>query len=474
LPPGSSRRIGLNATQDRALLKSTMSERVSRERLLVADAVLVAVAHKQFLRRDFPISAEARPGRLFRGRQVAAQSRGVARCRDERLTSFGARIFRAVRKSHEPERAYAPAREDRVVSGELVSVVIPTYNRAGLIARAIDSVLAQTHQTLEVVVVDDGSTDRTAELIKTRYGAEPRVRYLTQTNQGVSAARNRGLGAARGEYVALLDSDDVWKPWKLELQLCCFRAVPEAGMVWTDMEAIGPDGNSISRHYLRTMYQNSYRWFPETSGLFADSRSLAEVCPQVNAPSPGARLYWGDIYSQMIMGNLVHTSTVLLRRERLEQVRGFNEALKVSGEDYDFHLRTCREGPVAFADVSSIEYQVGRPDQLTQPVYAIHMARNFLATIAPALERDRERIRLPASMLAAVQAFAHGWIGMEHLELGEHAQARSYLRRSLHYCGWQPKIWVVYALSMTPPSMVRIVMRQLRRINRKLREFADR
>jgi glycosyltransferase involved in cell wall biosynthesis len=110
---------------------------------------------------------------------------------------------------------------------DLVSVVIPTYNRAYCIEHTIDSVLAQTHQALDIIVIDDGSTDNAAERVAHRYGAEPRVLYLWQSNQGVSAARNRGFAVARGDYIALLDSDDVWKPWKLDLQLCCLRALPE-------------------------------------------------------------------------------------------------------------------------------------------------------------------------------------------------------------------------------------------------------
>lgn len=359
------------------------------------------------------------------------------------------------------------------MNSELVSVVIPTYNRADRVGRAIDSVLAQTHETIEAVVVDDGSTDHTAELITNRYGADPRVRYMTQPNRGVSAARNCGLAATRGDYVGLLDSDDVWKPWKVEMQLCCFRAVPEAGMVWTDMEAIGPEGGIVSSRYLRTMYQDSYRWFPEASGLFSNSRPLAEICPKLGAPGSEDRLYWGEIFSSMIMGNLVHTSTVLLRRERFERVRGFNEALKISGEDYDFHLRTCREGSVAFADVSSIQYQIGLSDQLSHRDYAIHMARNFLATIGPVLERDRSRIHLPPRMIAAVQAHAHGWIGDEHFNLGEYAQARWHMRKSLHHRAWQPKIWALYVLSRLPPAIARTAMRHVRGIKRGLRRLVS-
>jgi hypothetical protein len=102
------------------------------------------------------------------------------------------------------------------------------------------------------------------------------------------------------------------------------------------------------------------------------------------------------------------------------------------------------------------------------------MARNFLLTTSAALEKDRERIQLPANMLSAGQAFAHGWVGAEHFELGECAQARLCMRRSLHYDAWQPKIWVLYALSMVPPSIARFIMRQLRRIKKELRNLVDR
>ena len=353
----------------------------------------------------------------------------------------------------------------------LISVVIPTYNRASLIARAIDSALGQTYPTVEVVVVDDGSTDHTAELIADRYGHDLRVRYLAQPNSGVSAARNRGLAAARGDYVALLDSDDVWR---LEVQMCCLRALPGVEMIWTDMEAIGPLGNTVSPRYLRTMYKNSYQWYPNYSDLFTARCSLREICPSVGEHLGDTGVYWGEIYSQMMMGNLVHTSTVLLSRQRMEQVRGFNEALKVSGEDYDFHLRTCREGLVAFVDASSIKYQVGAADQLTQPVYAIHMARNFLTTISQALDRDRDRIKLPASMLAAVHAFAYSWIGSEYFELGEHLLARMSLRTSLHYHTWQPRVWLLYLLSILPASFAHLALEKLRRFKKSLGRIAGR
>ena len=106
---------------------------------------------------------------------------------------------------------------------ELVSIVVPTYNRGYCIAATLDSVIAQTHKDWEALIVDDGSTDDTADIIQRRYGDDSRVRYVRQENAGVCSARNRGIATARGSFVALLDSDDLWEPWKLELQLAPLR-----------------------------------------------------------------------------------------------------------------------------------------------------------------------------------------------------------------------------------------------------------
>jgi glycosyltransferase involved in cell wall biosynthesis len=100
---------------------------------------------------------------------------------------------------------------------QLVSVIIPTYNRAYCLGATVDSALAQTHCEVEVLVVDDGSSDHTREFVLDQYRHEPRVRYLYQENTGVSGARNHGLRAAQGDFIAFLDSDDLWLPWKLEL-----------------------------------------------------------------------------------------------------------------------------------------------------------------------------------------------------------------------------------------------------------------
>lgn len=340
------------------------------------------------------------------------------------------------------------------MSQGLVSVIIPTWNRAFCISRAIDSVTAQTYPHWEAIVVDDGSTDNTVRVLAEQYGSDKRVRYVHQENAGVSAARNRGIAMAQGDYVAFLDSDDAWEPWKLELQVCCLEHCPDVGMVWTDMAAIDPDGGVVNPQYLKTMYV-AYRQFGEKD-LFTRTYPLSECVPQLAERLPGHRFLVGDIFSPMITGNLVHTSTVLLTRERLKQVVGFNEDLKVSGEDFDFHLRTCREGLVGFVDVASIRYQVGRSDQLTSRPYRVHMSRNFLNTILPVIERDRHRIRLPERRIRAAVGYGHRWLGEQLLVAQSGTEARHHLLESLRW-QWSLRALGLYALSWLPGGSIPIL-----------------
>ena len=122
---------------------------------------------------------------------------------------------------------------NRSAAQPLVTVIIPTYNRARLVGEAIDSVLAQEWAGLQIVVADDGSTDDTREVVS-RYG--DKLEYFFQPNAGQAAARNRALERARGEFIAFLDSDDLWLPHKLRTEIAVFERLPEAVAVFSDSE----------------------------------------------------------------------------------------------------------------------------------------------------------------------------------------------------------------------------------------------
>ena len=337
-------------------------------------------------------------------------------------------------------------------SDPLVSIITPTYNRAYCLPDTLDSALAQTHANVEIIVVDDGSTDNTREMLEQRYGHDPRVRYVYQENKRVAAARNLGLSLAQGDYVAFLDSDDRWDPWKLEIQVACLNRYPELGMVWTNMRAVDPDNNLVNERFLRTMY-SAYRWFTNET-LFDSSSSLATLAPALKPHIGDARFYWGDIYSKMIMGNMVHTSTVLLRRDRAQRVKEFNTKFQPTGEDYDFHLRTCREGPVGYLDLSTVDYQIGMADCLNRPSHKLSIAIYFLEVVERELREEHARIDLPQSMIRAVRAEAHEWIGYAHFLNGHTSQARTHFFQSLQQDIRQPRTLRLFAATFLKPAML--------------------
>ncbi|MBI3650623.1 MAG: glycosyltransferase [Acidobacteria bacterium] len=193
----------------------------------------------------------------------------------------------------------------------LISVIIPTYNSAAFLRQSLDSVLQQTVHDLEVIVVDDGSTDETVSLLDEYQDA---IRYLRQDHAGASAARNRGLAEARGEFIAFQDADDLWMPEKLEMQLACFQQQPDSGIVFTDARRFLASGE----------YQPSFK---EQFG---------------NIPT-------GKIFNDLLASHFIAMSSVMIRKSCFEQVGLFDESL-MGSEDYNLYLRLARKFHFTFVD----------------------------------------------------------------------------------------------------------------------------
>lgn len=199
----------------------------------------------------------------------------------------------------------------------MISIIIPTYNRSKFICQAIDSVLAQTHQfSYEIIVVDDGSNDNTYEKLKL-YGDQ--IIYIKQNNNGPGAARNRGIIEAKGEYIAFLDSDDIWVPRKLEIQLDFFRRYPYLDLVFGD---------------INNFYTSRIDNMPEIKNREIHNYLI------VNAK------HIHGILECLVSQNIIFTSDVVLKRSCFERIGMFDESLRI-GEDYDLWLRAacdCRFG----------------------------------------------------------------------------------------------------------------------------------
>lgn len=201
------------------------------------------------------------------------------------------------------------------ISG-LVSVVIPAYNVGAHIAEAIDSVLVQDYPQMELIVVDDGSKDDTAEIVAARY---PQVNLIRKTNGGAATARNVGITAAQGEFIAFLDADDIWLPGKLTAQIEHLGAHPEVGMNCTDFA----------------------RWVSDEEGVFPDPR---EAIPDQGGVAPGAidPDLSGWVYHKLLLDSFVWTTTVVMRRTVIDRIGLFDESFRL-GQDYEYFLRAAHE-----------------------------------------------------------------------------------------------------------------------------------
>jgi glycosyltransferase involved in cell wall biosynthesis len=198
---------------------------------------------------------------------------------------------------------------------------MPAYNSARFICEAIDSVFAQDYPNTELIVVDDGSTDQTVEKIR-RYGH--RVQIITQANQGSAVARNAGLAAARGEYVAFLDSDDVWLPGKLSAQVNYLARNPDIGLVYSRWKVWEADADGV---------------FWLTGNTLPTGETTSE--PPLRLVSDGS----GWLYNRLLFSSLLHTITVMARRSLIEKVGEFDPELK-RGQDYDYWLRASRHSEI--------------------------------------------------------------------------------------------------------------------------------
>ena len=203
------------------------------------------------------------------------------------------------------------------MNGEPLSVVIPCFNASRYIATAIRSVLDQQWPDLEIVVVDDGSTDGSADLVATTF---PQVRLIRQANAGAAEARNRGIREARGTWIAFIDADDFWLPGKLLAQAELARSDPTARIVYAAWQVWQGETPSPSA--------------ADQAALLADAGDPARWA----GPS-------GWIYPDLLLDCALWTSTVVAHRSLFDEIGVFDTGLRV-GEDYDLWLRASRVTPI--------------------------------------------------------------------------------------------------------------------------------
>ena len=235
----------------------------------------------------------------------------------------------------------------------MISVIIPCYNQAHFLYEVIESVLAQTHHDFEIIVVDDGSTDSTAE-VAARY---PDVRYVRQPNRGVATARNTGLRESKGEYLVFLDADDHLLPAALEIGLNSLKAHPECAFVFGNCRYIAADGSVL--------------------------------------PTPHQRCVEGESYLALLHDCFIWTpGLVMHRRTVLESIAGFDTSLSLrNGEEYELYLRIAEKFPIHYYNETIVEYRQHEANKSSDPKRMLKALSIILSSQRKYIKKDERRKR---------------------------------------------------------------------------------
>ncbi len=294
-----------------------------------------------------------------------------------------------------------------------VSVIIPTFNRAREVPRAISSVLAQTRPPDEIIVVDDGSTDDTPEVLE-RFGKA--IRVIRQANAGPSAARNRGIFDSRGDVLMFLDSDDEWLPGKVERQISLLeRAGSAVSCCWC---------NTLMRH---------------ADGTARTAFEVARLHPKLDEG------LWLNVLEVVASRFILLNQGLAVRREAITRVGGFDESLRLM-EDHDLAFRLARLEPWAFISECLVQWNGGAANSLSAEAYRDQLA--VLAASRDVLERavraglpsrrvrgllKRGLIRLKLTQLSVEMGRETGWRGFMGgvLKLGLRCERAAFTRLSV-------------------------------------------
>jgi len=305
-----------------------------------------------------------------------------------------------------------------MTSTPLVSAIIPTYNDAEYLCEAIESVMTQTYQNCEIIVVDDGSTTDPKPLLR-KY--MDRIQYIYKENGGVGSARNVGIHKAGGEYLAFLDSDDLWLPRKLETQVERFQDDPDLGVVFTDQCTFDEKG--------------------------IRSRTKKEMC----------NVYEGMVFKELFSCNFVGISTVMIKRECVDRTGLFDETGKISTiEDINYFLRLARYFLFGYVDEVLVKYRLHGDNMSTdfEKMYRQDFI-NFGKIIVLFDDLDLGN----ADYVKKGESACHFEFGLCYFQRNLRRRARKQFVEAISSYPRQFRAWLYVPATFLPVSLIRLTRR---------------
>lgn len=285
-----------------------------------------------------------------------------------------------------------------------VSVIIPTYNRSHLVCRAIESVLDQTYKNIEIIVVDDGSTDNTKEKITQRFGSK--INYLYQENNGAPSARNLGFKLSTGAYINFLDSDDYFLPTNIEQKVRILENNSQIDWVYSD-------------YYYKDL----------KTGELVTNKTIKKLRTDLKSRN--------DIFDLILFNGITHTDTVMLRRQCIVEVDGFDEDLP-SFQDTDLFYRIAKKFKCEFID-QPLAVQVPQDISISRNRDDYYEGKMMLIEkVKKLLPDDAKRLGYPTSKLVAE---IHNYKGERYLNQKENKKAAIEFLKSIKAHFWQKEVY---------------------------------
>lgn len=275
------------------------------------------------------------------------------------------------------------------MKNELITVIIPTYNREKTIIRSIESVLKQTYKNFEIIIVDDNSTDNTAEKIKNYINKYSNIKYIKHSiNKGGSAARNTGANMAKGKYLAFLDSDDEWLERKLEKQVIEFEKNDKVALVYTSFRVLDEKSGNIIRIHKNTKYD--------------------------------------DILIKLLYRNVIGTtSSILVKKECFDEVNGFNENF-LSCQDLELYIKLALKYEFGCVEDILLNYYVHNKS-ISCNLDNLISGQNLLEEMIEEIAQKRELIEIKKNNILAKR---YNQIGKIYIRFSDYKNARVYFKKS--------------------------------------------
>jgi len=330
-----------------------------------------------------------------------------------------------------------------------ISVVIPCYNSSETIDQTLESIYAQTYREFDIVVVNDGSRDDTGRVLAKH---RDRIKYVYQDNAGVSAARNTGVRAAEGDWIALCDADDLWASDKLEVVAEVIgREAFGCDLVFSDFSLM--DEGKVSE--LRGMMSSK-----STFGVFRDCgigildmfESHATLISR-RGRTQEVGVHYGNILRWLILGNVLLPSAVIVKRSAYDSVNGFRPEFR-NAEDTEFFLRLAKQCNFLYIDEPLITYRRAPTSLLATSM--LKTMKGGISAVEVNCKEDLETYRNHKSLVDTSLARKYAKLGYFHLSEIDNKEAFDAARKALHLRKAEPLAWKVIFASMLPKWLLRL------------------